>query len=230
MSEAGARGVMVPRRVLVATRSEGKLRELLPMCRARGIEPIDLAAAGITESPVEDSLEIHATFEENAVAKARYFHERSGLPTLADDSGLVVMALGGRPGVLSKRWSGRTDLKGQALDDENNRLLLELLRDAVDRRAAYVCAAALVVGDAALGGTGTRAAGEVLVRRGEVRGRITERPRGTGGFGYDPYFLSDELGCTFGEASRDEKARVSHRGRAMRALFDALPGEMETGG
>ena len=180
------------------------------MCAARGIDAIDLATAGIEESPAEDALEVHTTFEENAVAKARYFHSLSGLPTLGDDSGLVVAALGGRPGVLSKRWSGRTDLKGQALDDENNRLLLQLMHGVADRRAGYVCAAAIVSGDGA------------LVRRGEVRGRITGSARGVGGFGYDPYFLSDELGCTFGEASREEKARVSHRARAVTALLDAL--------
>jgi XTP/dITP diphosphohydrolase len=184
------------------------------MCAARGIDALDLTAAGIEESPAEHGLEIHTTFEENAVVKARYFHGRSGLPTLADDSGLVVAALGGRPGVLSKRWSGRTDLKGQPLDDENNRLLLQLMRGVVDRRAGYVCAAAIVAGDGSADGA--------LVRRGEVRGRITDLPRGTGGFGYDPYFLSDELGCTFGEASPEEKARVSHRARAVAALLDAL--------
>ena len=196
------------------------------MCAARGIDAIDLHAAGIDESPAEDALEIHTTFEENAAAKARYFHDRSGLPTLADDSGLVVAALGGRPGVLSKRWSGRTDLEGQALDDENNRLLLELMRGVVDRRAGYVCAAAIVAGDESRDGPrgGPRGGPRdgVFVRRGEVRGRITEAPRGAGGFGYDPYFLSDELGCTFGEASAEEKARVSHRARAVAALFDAL--------
>ena len=211
-------GRAIPRRLLVATRSAGKLRELMPMCAARGIDALDLAAAGIEESPAEDALEIHTTFEENAVAKARYFYGRSGLPTLADDSGLVVAALGGRPGVLSKRWSGRTDLKGQALDDENNRLLVQLMRGSADRRAAYVCAAAIVAGDGPRAGERD----DPLVRRGEVRGRITEAPRGTGGFGYDPYFLSDELGCTFGEASPQEKARVSHRARAVAALLDAL--------
>jgi XTP/dITP diphosphohydrolase len=213
-----AAGHAVPRRLLVATRSTGKLRELIPMCAARGIDAIDLAAAGIEESPAEDALEIHTTFEENAVAKARYFHGRSGLPTLADDSGLVVAALGGRPGVLSKRWSGRTDLRGQALDDANNRLLLQLMRGSADRRAAYVCAAAFVASDR----PGDQERDDALVRRGEVRGRITEAPRGTGGFGYDPYFLSDELGCTFGEATPEEKARVSHRARAVAALLDAL--------
>ena len=119
-------------------------------------------------------------------------------------------ALGGAPGVLSKRWSGRADLSGQALDDENNRLLLERLTGVANRSARYVCAAAFV--DA------TRE----LVSRGETAGRIIDAPRGEHGFGYDPYFFSPELERTFGEATREEKERVSHRGRAFRALLSRL--------
>ena len=158
----------------------------------------------------EDDLEVHSTFEENALAKARYFFERSSMPTVADDSGLEVRALGGRPGVLSKRWSGRADLTGQALDDENNRLLLSSLEQAQDRRASYVCAAAFVD------------ASRALVRRAEVGGRIIDVARGRNGFGYDPFFFADELGRSFGEATTDEKALVSHRGRAFRALIAEL--------
>lgn len=196
--------------MLLATRSSGKLRELKPLFAARGVDVVDLAEAGVAESPEEDALEVFDTFEENALAKARYFHQKTRMPVVADDSGIAVVALGGRPGVLSKRWSGRTDLSGQALDDENNRLLLEALRNATDARAYYVCAAAYVDG------------AREIVRRGEVHGRIIDEPRGRGGFGYDPYFLSDELGRTFGEAAREDKARVSHRGRAFRALLDVL--------
>src|SRR5579884_2722776 len=127
--------------LLLATRSAGKLRELKPLCAARGVDVVDLAEAGVPETGDEDALEAYETFEENALAKARYFHQKTGMPVAADDSGLVVDALGGRPGVLSKRWSGRTDLRGQALDDENNRRLLEALRGASDRRAHYVCVA-----------------------------------------------------------------------------------------
>lgn len=196
--------------VLLATRSAGKLRELKWLFASFGIEVIDLAEAGVPESPAEDALEVFDTFEDNALAKARYFHEKTRMPIVADDSGLAVVALHGRPGVKSKRWSGRIDLSGQALDDENNRLLLGALRNEPDRRAYYVCAAAYV--------------DEVreVVRRGEVHGRIVDAPLGRDGFGYDPYFLSDELGQTFGEASPEEKERVSHRGRAFRALLDAL--------
>ena len=172
--------------MLLATRSAGKLGELRALFAAHGVGVTDLVDAGVAETSAEDALETHATFEENALAKARYFHARTGRPTVADDSGLEVAALGGRPGVLSKRWSGRSDLAGQVLDDENNRLLLERLRGASDRGASYVCAAAYVDGI------------RELVCRGEVRGRIIETPRGAGGFGYDPYFMADELGRTFG--------------------------------
>jgi len=196
--------------VLLATRSEGKLRELRPLFATRGIDIMDLNAAGIVESDAEDALEIYSTFEENALAKARYFARLSGRPTVADDSGLAVNALGGRPGVMSKRWSGRTDLTGQALDDENNRLLLEAMRGAQDRDAHYVCAAAFVDGD------------REIVCRGEVHGALVENARGRGGFGYDPYFYSAELRKTFGEATREEKETVSHRARAFTELLSQL--------
>jgi XTP/dITP diphosphohydrolase len=120
--------------------------------------------------------------------------------------------LGGRPGVRSKRWSGRTDLTGQALDDANNAYLLEAMRGAPDRTARYVCAAAFV------------GLGREFVERGEAHGRILEGPKGTHGFGYDPYFRSDDLQKTFGEASREEKERVSHRGRAFAKLIARLRG------
>jgi XTP/dITP diphosphohydrolase len=202
--------------LLLATRSAGKLRELLPLCSARGIEALGLEAAGVVESRVEDELEMLDTFEGNALAKARHFFEQTRIPTAADDSGLVVPALGGQPGVKSKRWSGRPDLSGRALDEENNRLLIERLRGVADRRAYYVCAAAYV-----------DASGEI-VRRGEVHGRIVDEPRGDEGFGYDPYFEADELdGRTFGEASREEKETVSHRARAFGALLDAIAARLE---
>jgi XTP/dITP diphosphohydrolase len=198
------------KRVVLATRSAGKLRELRPLFAARGFAAIDLAEAGVPESPAEDDLEVYETFEENSLAKGRYFAALTGLPVAADDSGIEVRALGGQPGVRSKRWSGRPDLQGQALDDDNNRLLLSRLAGESDLRARYVCAAAFVDG------------GHEVVRRGEVAGSIVRVARGSNGFGYDPYFLSDELGKTFGEASAEEKARVSHRARAFGALLDAI--------
>ena len=198
-----------PARVLLATRSAGKLRELRPLFLAVGVEVIDLDTAGVRESATEDNLESAATFEENALAKARYFHRVTGEATIADDSGLEVLALGGAPGVYSKRWS-RGDLLGQALDDANNALLLERLGNGDDRRARYVCAAAYC--DAV----------RTHVERGEVLGRITRAARGSGGFGYDPYFESEELSRTFGEVSAAEKARVSHRARAFTKLLRRL--------
>lgn len=201
--------------ILVATRSEGKRRELLTLLAPLGGRLVTLDEVGIPATPEEDAIESHATFEENALAKARWFHSLSGLPCVADDSGLSVDALGGRPGVRSKRWSGRDDLDGAALDAANNALLLESLAaaDAVGSRgrgARYVCAGAYV-DDA-----------REVVRRGETIGFIVDVPRGSGGFGYDPYFWSPELHCTFGEATIEAKAAVSHRGRAMRALCNAL--------
>jgi XTP/dITP diphosphohydrolase len=196
--------------LLLATRSAGKLRELEPIFQAAGFRVTHPARLGLPELPDEEGVEAFDTFDENAIAKARYFATRSGLPSVADDSGLEVLSLGGAPGVRSKRWSGRTDLAGQALDDANNLRLLEALRGSDDTRAQYVCAAAYV------------GEGRELVVRGTTAGRIVAEPRGGGGFGYDPYFYSDELGRTFGEASREEKERVSHRGRAMRELLVRL--------
>jgi XTP/dITP diphosphohydrolase len=196
--------------VLLATRSAGKVREIRPMFAAAGIDVVDLNAANIAERSDEEALEAATTFEENALAKARHFHRVSGLPTVADDSGLEVAALGGDPGVYSKRWSGRADLSGQALDDANNALLLHRLERAKDRRARYVCAAAYCDGAVE------------LVERGETVGLITVAPRGSGGFGYDPYFQSSELGRTFGEVSIEEKASVSHRARAFAKLLQRL--------
>jgi len=196
--------------VLLATRSAGKLHELQPLFTAAGFTIRRLDDARIDGSPDEDLIEAFDTFEENALAKARYFHVLVGGPVVADDSGLVVDALGGEPGVRSKRWSGRADLAGKALDEANNAKLLASLRGAEDRRARYVCAAAYVDDE------------RELVRSGETAGVIVDARCGAQGFGYDPYFLSAELGVTFGEASREAKEGVSHRGRAFRTLIDAL--------
>ncbi len=180
------------------------------MFERAGIPVIDLGAAAIGPTVEEDGLERHATFEQNALAKARFFNKVSGLPAIADDSGLEVQALGGAPGVRSRRWSGRDDLSGQPLDDANNLRLLTALRGTDDRRARYVCVAAYCSGEVE------------WTARGETAGLVTDEPRGSGGFGYDPYFYSLELGRTFGESSNDEKERVSHRGRAFRALLSRV--------
>jgi len=196
--------------ILLATRSAGKLRELKPIFEHAGLAVIDLVTAGIAESPQEHVVERFDTFEENALAKARYFCGLSGHPVVADDSGLEVLALEGAPGVRSRRWSRRDDLSGPALDAANNAVLVGALTGATDRRARYVCVAAYRDG-----------AREFTVR-GETHGLIVHEARGAHGFGYDPHFFSPEIGCTFGESSRDEKERVSHRGRAMRALLARL--------
>ncbi len=207
--------------MLLATRSEGKLRELHEIFAGQGVEIVDPRGLGIPESEVEDALESFDTFEQNALAKARYFFERSGgLPTFGDDSGLSVDILGGEPGIFSKRWSGRSDLSGPALDDANNAKLIARMDEA--RRAnpshftdagRYVCVAAF-----------KDAVGE-RVRRAEIPGRVLREPRGTGGFGYDPYFDAPDLGGTFAQASLQRTARESHRSRAFRALLAALRAE-----
>jgi XTP/dITP diphosphohydrolase len=196
--------------VLLATRSEGKLRELRPLFAGAGIAVSDLREAQVLASPDEDVVEAFDSFEANALAKARYFHALTGRPAIADDSGLEVEALQWAPGVHSKRWSGRRDLAGQALDDANNEKLLAALKDVAEPRARYVCAAAFFDG------------GREEVVRGETWGAIVREARGSEGFGYDPFFLSAELGATFGESSREAKERVSHRGRAFRALLERL--------
>jgi len=197
--------------VVLATRSAGKLRELRPIFAAVGVRVLDLAEAGVDESPAEAAIESFDTFEENALAKARYFFGRCGdIDVVADDSGLVVDALGGEPGVRSKRWSGRADLRGPSLDDANNERLAMRMRGVSDRRARFVCAAAW-----------RGSAGEA-VAHGEVAGRIVEEASGTRGFGYDPYFFTDELGMTLGEATTEQKRGVSHRGRAFDALLETL--------
>lgn len=193
---------------LIATRSEGKLRELNGILATAGLRAVNLSQAMIPLSDAEEGIECFDTFEANALAKARYFHGLSGMPTLADDSGLCVDALGGAPGVWSKRFSSRDDLAGQDLDDANNARLMSDLANATDLAAGYKCAAAFV-------GNGVE-----VVEMGEVRGEIVRNPRGANGFGYDPYFLATELGVTFGEASTEAKERISHRGRAFRALIE----------
>lgn len=198
---------MTSKRLLLATRSAGKLRELRPLVLAAGFAPIDLREAGIPWAPAEEEIEEFATFEENAMAKAKYFHGASGLPSIADDSGLAVDVLGGAPGVRSKRWSGRVDLAGQALDDANNARLVDALLGRGEVAARYVCVAAYT------DEVGT------LTARGETVGKILSVARGVGGFGYDPYFWSSDLGATFGERTVEQKEAVSHRGRAVRRLL-----------
>jgi len=209
------------RRFLLATRSEGKLRELREIFAGFGLEVVDLSSLGIPKAEAEDTLEAFETFEENALAKARYFYEAAGgIPTFGDDSGMCVDALGGEPGVYSKRWSGRDDLEGAALDASNNEKLVRRIEQARAEQGSRFTDAARYVAVAAFKDDD----GEV-VRRGEIEGRVILTPRGTGGFGYDPYFEAPDLGGTFAESPIEKTARGSHRSRAFRSLLAALRAE-----
>jgi XTP/dITP diphosphohydrolase len=209
------------KRFLLATRSEGKLRELREIFSEFGLEAVDLAKLGIPETVRENNLEEFETFEENAVAKARYFFEVSGgMTTFGDDSGMCVDALNGEPGVYSKRWSGREDLERTELDAANNAKLVARMRAARAEQGPRFTDAGRYVSVAAF----KDAAGE-MIRRGEIEGRVLTIPRGSGGFGYDPYFEAPELGGTFAESSIKNTAAGSHRARAFRALLGALRAE-----
>lgn len=195
------------RPLVLATRSAGKIRELTALFAAEGIAVDTLDALGLPEEPDEEGIEVHDSFEGNAVAKARWFAARlPGRAVFAEDSGLVVDALGGAPGVHSKRWA-QVQAAGAALDAGNNAALLRALEGVADRTARYRCVAVCVLGELEWRGEG------------RVEGEITRDARGTAGFGYDPYFLSAELGKTFGESTAAEKALVSHRGRAVRSVL-----------
>ena len=198
-----------PARVVLATRNAGKVGELRALFGAAGISVDDLAAVGLPlEEPAEDTLELHDGFESNARAKARWFAARlPGHVVLADDSGLMVDALDGAPGVRSKRWTGST-ASGSQLHAENNAALLRALGGAPSRSARFVSVVVCVDGE------------REWVARGECEGTILFAPSGDGGFGYDPLFSSDELGVSFGVASREAKSSVSHRGRSFRGLLE----------
>lgn len=197
-------------KVLVASRNAKKLRELQRVLDRAGIEGIELI--GLDEvPPFPEVPETGATFEENAAAKAREGALATGLPCVADDSGLEIDALNGMPGVLSARWSG-----AHGNDDANTALVLAQLADVPDARrgAAFVSACALAVP------AGNDA--PVTVVRGEWRGSIERAPRGTNGFGYDPVFRPDGEERTSAELSAEEKDAASHRGRALALLVPAL--------
>lgn len=203
--------------LLLATRSSGKVREInsIVSSLAADIRVISLEDAGIAYSPEEDGIEVFETFSENAVAKARYFFNISGLVTLADDSGLEVTALGGAPGVRSKRWAETSEDVSQ--DDANNaRLRKEIQRLGLERAdASYVCAASFV-------SSNDDNPDASIVTIGRCAGWVVAEPIGSNGFGYDPYFFSSDLQKTFGSATLEEKQKVSHRGRAFDQLFNSL--------
>ncbi len=205
--------------LLLATRSThkiGEIREILGV--VPNLRLLDLEAAGVPYDSLEEELEPFETFEENAASKASYFRRITGLATVADDSGLEVDLLGGAPGVRSKRFAPECGREGTELDQANNAHLLALLGDAPpeERSGRYVCVA---VWDRT-GSAGTPEASPLV--RGVAAGVILDAPRGSGGFGYDPLFLDEELGRTFAEISASQKNARSHRGRAFRALAERL--------
>lgn len=200
-------------KLLAATRNPGKQREIRRILGASDLEIVFPDDIWLRETSDGDALEQGDSFEVNARRKAEYFVRLSSLPTFADDSGLEVFALGGEPGVRSKRWSGASGTTAE-VDAANNGELLRRLAGAPEPRrlARYRCVIVFM-----------RSAGDMpTVCQGDCTGRILEAPRGTGGFGYDPLFFSDELGKTFAEATPEEKDAVSHRGRALRALVQTL--------
>ncbi|WP_026918819.1 RdgB/HAM1 family non-canonical purine NTP pyrophosphatase [Gordonia shandongensis] len=195
--------------VLLASNNAKKLDELRRVVAAAGIDGLEILGLGDV-APYAEPIEDGASFEDNALIKARAAIAATGLPSLADDSGLAVDALNGMPGVLSARWSGG---KG---DDANNDLLLAQLADVPDTRrgAAFVSVCALVTPD-----------GPPIVVRGEWRGRLVRDRRGTAGFGYDPLFVPDDDaagGRTSADLSATEKDSLSHRGKALAQLVPAL--------
>ncbi|QIS01997.1 RdgB/HAM1 family non-canonical purine NTP pyrophosphatase [Nocardia brasiliensis] len=197
----------MPRRVLVASRNAKKLNELRRILAEAGIASIEIV--GLDDVPAYDEApETGATFEENALAKARDGAAATGLACVADDSGIEVDALNGMPGVLSARWAGR-----HGDDAANNALLLAQLGDVPDERrgARFVSTCALVV-----------PGGAEIVVRGEWPGTIGRKPMGEGGFGYDPLFLPDGGETSAAQLTPAEKDAVSHRGRALTQLLPAL--------
>jgi len=190
-------------RLCLASGNEGKLREFSRLLAPLGIDVVAQRALGIG-----DADEPHATFIENALAKARHASAHSGLPALADDSGICVDALGGAPGVLSARYAGEP-----RSDDRNNAKLVAALAGVDDRRAHYYCVLALVR---------HAADPEPLFAEGRWQGRVIDVARGDGGFGYDPYFEDAASGLTGAEMPLAQKNAISHRGIAMRELIARL--------
>jgi XTP/dITP diphosphohydrolase len=203
-------------KLLVATRNPGKQREIRQLLADAPCEPIFPDDRGLWERPEEAGIEDAGSFEGNARRKAEYFAKLARMPTLAEDSGIEVFALGGAPGVHSRRFALPTaDPRDQ--DAANNAELLRRLAGAPPerRRGRYRCVAVFL----------SRYDAMPKTFDGTCLGRILEAPQGTGGFGYDPLFFSDDLGKSFGDATPEEKASVSHRGRAIAAFAAWLAAE-----
>ncbi|MBR0365710.1 MAG: XTP/dITP diphosphatase [Clostridia bacterium] len=189
-------------KIIAATNNENKVREICEIFTPLGFEVVSQSNAGI-DVEVEET---GNTFEKNALIKARAVAMVTDDCVIADDSGLCVDALGGRPGVMSARYAGP-----DATDADRIEKLLGELKGETDRSAKFMCSIAFIYPD-----------GRELVAAGEVKGHILDEPRGENGFGYDPVFFSDELSKTFAEATNEEKNSVSHRGRALAAMYEKI--------
>jgi XTP/dITP diphosphohydrolase len=192
------------KQLVIASNNPGKLREFQRMLAPLGIEVLTQAQLGIREAE-----EPHVTFLENALAKARHVSQLSGLPALADDSGICVDALNGAPGVISARFAGDNPKS----DGRNNEKLLREMQDIADRRAHYYCVLVLLH---------SADDPQPLVAEGEWHGEIGRAPQGEGGFGYDPLFWLPQYGKTAAELSHEEKALISHRAKALKILLQRL--------
>jgi XTP/dITP diphosphohydrolase len=194
----------IPDTILIATTNQGKVAEIRSLVKGLPTEFLSLADLPDIPEVIEDG----TTFEENALKKAREIAQATGMVTLADDSGLCVDALNGRPGVHSARYAGEN-----ASDEDKYRRILKEMQDVSDseRSARFVCALALVAPN-----------GEGIIFQGVCEGLITQEPRGSSGFGYDPIFYFEEAGCTFAEMDRQTKNQVSHRGHALRQFAEFL--------
>ncbi|MBS0588846.1 MAG: RdgB/HAM1 family non-canonical purine NTP pyrophosphatase [Proteobacteria bacterium] len=191
------------KKLVIASNNKGKLREIGEL-----LAPLAIDVAPQSEFNISEADEPHVTFVENALAKARHASRCSGLPALADDSGICVSALGGAPGVNSARYAGEPKS-----DERNNQKLVESLKNQTDRRAYYYCVIVLV-----------RHADDPqpLIVDGSWYGEIIDQPRGSGGFGYDPYFYLPEFGKTSAELTPEQKNKISHRGQALAKLVEIL--------
>lgn len=189
-------------KIIAATKNKGKVREMCEIFAPLGIEIISQEEAGISADPEETG----STFRENALIKARAIRLVCDYPVLADDSGLCVDCLNGAPGVKSARYAGEG-----ATDSDKIKKLLEEIGDSKDRTAHFSACIAFITEE-----------DEEIITAGETTGYITDKPVGDNGFGYDPVFFSDDLGKTFAQATDEEKNSVSHRGRALRKLYEIL--------
>lgn len=193
-------------KLVIASNNSGKLREIGQLLKPLGIEVLPQAAFNVAESE-----EPYSTFIENALVKARHASRCTGLPALADDSGICVNALDGNPGILSARYAGEP-----RSDERNNQKLVDVLADQADRKAHYYCVIVLL-----------RHSDDPqpLIADGSWQGEIVLRPRGAGGFGYDPYFFLPDLGKTAAELPAEQKNLISHRGKALARLVERISEE-----